>query len=77
MLPSADTKVVLLSAILKKARVEAGSAKVGLDALLAAAELASKERNVALAKMPDEWQDEAKAWKGMTWRSEANLAKVC
>lgn len=54
---SAENKVVSLSANLNKAREEVAGAKAELDGLRAAAELATKQHNVAFSNIREERQD--------------------
>lgn len=54
-LPSVETDFVLLSAKLKKTHEDAVSARAKLDARCVAVKVVTKERNVALAKVREEW----------------------
>lgn len=61
---------------LKNPHEEAVSAEAELDALRAAAEMATEEHDAAFAKVSEERQEEVEAWKATTSRGEATLVKV-
>lgn len=59
--PAVETEIVSLPGKLKKAREEAVSATVELNAVCAATQSDTKEHNVALAKVRGERQEEVEA----------------
>lgn len=71
-----ENEVLSLSANLKRSREEAVSAKAEIGALCAAAELATKQHNFALARVREERQDEFRVWKASTLWIEVTIAKV-
>lgn len=75
-LHSAETDVSSLSADSKKACEEVTSAKAELNALRAVPKLATKEHNVALAKVREEPQVKFEAWKATTSRDKSTSPKV-
>lgn len=61
---------------MKKADKEAVSAKAELNAISMSAELATKEYNVALSKVREDWDDELEASETTTLRSETKFEKA-